>query len=301
MKIAVMGAGAVGCYFGAMLARAGHDVILIARPQHVEAIRQHGLMFESRSFNGAVAVQATSEVSGVEGADVVLFCVKSSDTESAGRSIAPFLKPHATILCLQNGVDNAERLQTTIEPITVPAVVYVATEMAGPGHVKHHGRGELIIGTSPASADIARQFSDAAIPTTVSDNVVSELWAKLITNCAYNAVSAIAQLPYGAMLKVDGVTDVIESAIDECLAVAHAAGISIPADIKQAVFALAEAVPGQYSSTAQDLARGKLTEIDYLNGYVVRKGAELGIATPTNRALHVMVKLREAHLQHSRS
>lgn len=301
MKIAVMGAGAVGSYFGAMLARAGHDVTLIARPQHVEAIRQHGLIFDSHSFNGAVPVHATSEASGVEGAGIVLFCVKSADTESAGQSIAPFLKSNATVLCLQNGVDNAERLQTTIRQIAVPTVVYVATEMAGPGHVKHHGRGELIIGTSPASADIARQFSEAAIPTTVSDNVLGDLWAKLITNCAYNAVSAVAQLPYGAMLKVKGVTDVIENAIAECISVAHAAGISIPANVTQAVFALAEAVPGQYSSTAQDLARGKLTEIDYLNGYVVRKGAEFGVPTPTNLALLVMVKLREAHLHHSHS
>lgn len=301
MKVAVMGAGAVGCYFGAMLARAGHDVILIARPQHVDAIRQHGLLFESRSFNGTIPVQATSEASGVTGADVVLFCVKSSDTESAGQSIAPFLKPDATVLCLQNGVDNAERLQATIRQIAVPAVVYVAAEMAGPGRVKHHGRGELIIGPSPASMDIARQFSMASIPTTVSDNVMSDLWTKLITNCAYNAVSAVAQLPYGTMLKVKGVTDVIDSAIDECLSVAHAAGITIPANVKQAVFALAEAVPNQYSSTAQDLARGKLTEIDYLNGYVVRKGAELGVPTPTNLALHVMVKLREAHLQQTPS
>jgi 2-dehydropantoate 2-reductase len=301
MKVAVMGAGAVGCYFGAMLARAGHDVTLIARSQHAEAIRQHGLMFESRSFNGAIHLQTTVDSSGVDGADVVLFCVKSSDTEFAGQSIAPFLKPDATVLCLQNGVDNAERLQAAIRQIAVPAVVYVAAEMAGAGRVKHHGRGELIIGPSPASADIARQLTAAAIPTTVSDNVMSDLWTKLIINCAYNAVSAVAQLPYGAMFKVKGVTEVIDSAIDECLSVAHAAGISVPANIKQAVFALAEAVPNQYSSTAQDLARGKLTEIDYLNGYVVRKGAELGIPTPTNRTLHVMVKLREAHLLHSPS
>lgn len=301
MKVAVMGAGAVGCYFGAMLARAGHDATLIARPQHVEAVNTHGLLLESRSFNGRIPMQATSEASGVAGADVVLFCVKSADTEFAGQSIAPFLKADATVLCLQNGVDNAERLQATIRQIAVPAVVYVATEMAGPGHVKHHGRGELIIGPSPASADIARQFSDAAIPTTVSGNVIGDLWAKLITNCAYNAVSAVAQLPYREMLKVEGVTAVIENAIDECLAVAQAAGISIPANVKQAVFALAATMPDQYSSTAQDLARGKLTEIDHLNGYVVRKGAALGIATPTNLALQVMVKLREAQLHQSRS
>lgn len=301
MKVAVMGAGAVGCYFGAMLARAGHDVTLIARPQHVEAIRQHGLMFESRGFNGAIPVQATTEASGVAGADIVLFCVKSADTESAGQSIAPFLKPNATVLCLQNGVDNAERLQATIRQIAVPAVVYVATEMAGPGHVKHHGRGELIVGASPASADIARQFSDAAIPTTVSDNVISELWVKLITNCAYNALSAVADLPYGPLLKVEGVTGVMHNVIDECTAVARALNIPLPETLRDATLALAAAMPAQHSSTAQDLARGKLTEIDYLNGYVVKKGKELGIATPTNLTLHVMVKLREAHLQHSHS
>mgnify|MGYP001158985366 FL=1 len=301
MKVAVMGAGAIGCYFGAMLARAKHDVVLIGRPQHVDAVNQHGLLLESRNFHGHIPMKATTEPSGVEGADVVLFCVKSPDTESAGRTIAAFLKPDAAILCLQNGVDNAERLQAATGRTAIPTIVYVATEMAGAGHIKHNGRGDLIIGASPASADIARQFIDAAIPTAVSENVISDLWAKLITNCAYNAVSAIAQLPYGIMLKVKGVPDVIENAIDECLSVAKAAGVTIPADIKQAIFALGEAAPNQYSSTAQDLARGKLTEIDYLNGYVVRKGAALGIATPTNLALHAMVKLREAHLQQPRS
>ncbi len=299
MRIAVMGAGAVGCYFGAMLARAKHDVVLIARPEHAEAVSQHGLMLESRSFHGRISMQATTEPSGVEGADIVLFCVKSPDTETAGQAIAPFLKPDATVLCLQNGVDNAERLQTTIRQVAVPAVVYVATEMAGPGHVKHHGRGELIIGPSPASADIARQFSDAAIPTTVSDNVISELWVKLITNCAYNALSAVAELPYGPLLKVEGVTGVMHNVIDECTAVARALNIPLPETLRDATLALADAMPAQYSSTAQDLGRGKLTEIDHLNGYVVRKGATLGIATPTNLALHVMVKAREARRLHA--
>ncbi|HEX7882052.1 MAG TPA: 2-dehydropantoate 2-reductase [Afipia sp.] len=299
MRVAVMGAGAIGCYFGAMLARAKHDVVLIGRPQHVEAVNQHGLMLESRFFHGGIPMQATTEASGVEGADVVLFCVKSPDTEASGRAIAPFLKPDATVICLQNGVDNAERLQTTIRPIAVPAVVYVATEMAGPGHVKHNGRGELIIGPSPASADIAKQFSEAAIPTTISDKVTSELWIKLVTNCAYNALSAVAELPYGPLLKVEGVTGVMHNVIDECEAVARALGIPLPDTLRDTTLALAASMPEQYSSTAQDLARGKPTEIDYLNGHVVRKGAALGIPTPTNLALQVMVKAREAHRMRS--
>lgn len=297
MRVAVMGAGAVGCYFGAMLARAGHDVTLIARPQHVEAVRQHGLMFESRSFSGHIPVQATTEASGLKGADIVLFCVKSPDTESAGRAIVPFLKQGAVILCLQNGVDNAERLQAATGRIAIPAVVYVATEMAGPGHVRHKGRGELIIGSSAASDDIARQFIAAAIPATVSDTVVSELWTKLITNCAYNALSAVAELPYGPLLQVEGVTDVMRAVIGECEAVARALNIQLPATLRDSTMALAASMPEQYSSTAQDLARGKPTEIDYLNGYVVKKGAALGIPTPTNLALQVMVKAREARQQ----
>ncbi len=295
MRIAVMGAGAVGCYFGAMLARAGHDVVLIARRQHVEAIsRQGGLMFESKSFHGAVPVEATAEPSGVEGADVVLFCVKSADTQEAGRSIAPYLAPGATVICLQNGVDNAERLRATIAQAAVPAAVYVAAEMAGPGHVKHHGRGELIIGASPASADIAARFSDAAIPTSVSDRVIDELWAKLVLNCSYNALSAVAELPYGGLLGVGGVTDVIRDVVDECSAVAKALGVSLPKDIYDSVLALPPTMPNQYSSTAQDVARGRPSEIDYLNGYVARKAAELSIPAPTNLALQVMVKLCEA-------
>lgn len=295
MKIAVMGAGAVGSYIGAMLARAKHDVTLIARPQHVDAIKKHGLLFNGRDFHGSVQVQATTEASGVEGADVVLLCVKSGDTEAAGRAMAPHLKPDATVLCLQNGVDNAERLQATIKQVAVPVAVYVATEMAGPGHVRHKGRGDLIIGPSPTSADIARQFSDAAIPTTVSDNVIGELWVKLILNCVYNALSAVSQLPYGPLFKVEGVSEVAEDVIGECVAVAGSLGIPIPDNISDIVLALAGTMPEQYSSTAQDLARGKPTEIDYLNGYVVRKGAERGISTPVNLALQVMVKACEAH------
>ncbi|RTL50243.1 MAG: 2-dehydropantoate 2-reductase [Bradyrhizobiaceae bacterium] len=295
MKIAIMGAGAVGGYFGAMLARAGHDVVLIARPQHVEAIaRQGGLMIEARDFHGVVPLRATADPSGVEGAELVLFCVKSGDTQEAGRSIAPHLASGATVLCLQNGVDNAERLQATIKQPAVPAAVYVAAEMAGPGHINHRGRGELIIGASPASADIAACLSAASIPTHVSDRVMDDLWTKLVMNCALNALSAVAQLPYGRVIEVEGVSSVIRNVVDECTAVAAALGISVPKDAYDKVLALPSTMPEQFSSTAQDLARGKPSEIDYLNGYVARKGAELSIPAPANLALQVMVKLCEA-------
>jgi 2-dehydropantoate 2-reductase len=293
MKAAVMGAGAVGCYFGAMLARAGHTVTLVGRPQHVDAVKARGLELDMAGFHGFVPMDATTEASGVAGADVILFCVKSSDTENAGRQMLPHLKADAIVLSLQNGVDNAERLEKVIGRIVIPAVVYVATEMEGPGHVKHHGRGELELGASEPSARIAAAFTAAKIPSVVSQNVAVSLWEKLIVNCAYNALSAIVQLPYGRLIEVAGVPDVMQDVVSECVSVAHAMGIAIPGEIATKVAAIARAMPKQYSSTAQDLARGKPSEIDYLNGYVVRKGAELGVATPVNQTLLALVKLAE--------
>ena len=291
--IAVMGAGAVGCYYGGMLARAGHDVTLIARAQHVEAVQKSGLRMETKMFDEQVPMRASEEASGARGAKLVLFSVKSTDTERAGAALAPYVERDAVILTLQNGVDNAERLAATLGRNVVPAVVYVAVEMAGPGHVRHHGRRELLIGPSAASARIAAAFIAAGVPVEVSDNVIGALWAKLIVNCAYNALSAITQLPYGRMVQGDGVPAVMGDVVDECLAVARAAGVDVPGDLLKAVPQIAETMPGQFSSTAQDLARGKPTEIDHLNGFVVRKGDALGVPTPANRVLLALVKLLE--------
>ena len=294
LKIAVMGAGAVGCYYGGMLARAGHDVVLIARPQHVQAIASAGLRLQTQTFDEQVDLQATPDASAVQGADIVLFCVKSSDTETAGRLIQPCLRADALVMCLQNGVDNADRLRAVLPGHTVSAaVVYVATEMAGPGHVKHHGRGELVVEPSASSAEVAQALIAAGVPTEVSNNVRGALWAKLVLNCAYNAVSAIAQLPYGKTVAGAGVQDVMRDVVAECLAVANADGVQVAGDVYAAVTNLAGSMPNQSSSTAQDLARGKPTEIDYLNGFIVQRGAALGIATPANRVLWALVKLLE--------
>jgi 2-dehydropantoate 2-reductase len=289
-----MGAGAVGCYFGGMLARAGHQVTLIARPQHVEAIARDGLRMETKTFDEHVRLNATTEVAGARDADVVLFSVKSAHTEAAGRQLKPFLRPDTLVLCLQNGVDNAERLRTVLpEHEVAAAVVYVATEMAGPGHLRHHGRGELVLEPARASERLAQALVAAGVPTEVSANVRGALWLKLVINCAYNPISAIAQRPYGENVQGVGIWDVMRDVVDECMAVAAADGVQFPADPQLTTRRLVETMPAQYSSTAQDLARGKPTEIDYLNGYVVRRGEALGIPTPANRALWALVKLIE--------
>ena len=294
LKLAVMGAGAVGCYYGGMLARAGHDVTLIARPLHVAAIAQNGLRLQTAAFDEQVRLAASSEASAVQGASLVLFCVKSLDTESAGAQIAPYLAPDALVLCLQNGVDNADRLRQVLPQHAVAAaVVYVATEMAGPGHVRHHGRGELVMESSDRSEALAQALTAAGMPTQISNNVRGELWAKLIINCAYNAVSAITQLPYGKTVAGEGVPDVMRDVVAECLAVAKAEGVQVAGDVDAAIAKIFETMPNQFSSTAQDLARGKRSEIDFLNGLVVRRGDALGMATPANRVLWALVKLME--------
>lgn len=292
--IAVMGAGSVGCYFGGMLARAGYSVTLIGRPAHVNAIHQHGLLLDTLHFTERVKVQASTSVRDISSARIVLFCVKSTDTESAAREMLQHLLPDAIVLSLQNGVENAEILQNILPQRVIPAVVYVATEMAGPGHLKHHGRGELVIGDSPDSSmseQIAALCSAAGVPVQVSSNIVGILWGKLIVNCAYNALSAIAQKPYGKLVEPEGVRELMRSVVAECLAVAKAAGVEVPGDSFETVRQVSINMATQYSSTAQDVARGKPNEIDYLNGYVCRQGAAHGVPTPVNQTLLTLVKL----------
>jgi 2-dehydropantoate 2-reductase len=278
-----------------MLARAGRDVVLIGRPQHADAINRDGLYMETLSFQEHVRVAARTDAAGIAGADMVLCCVKSTDSLQAAAEMAPHLAPDTIVLSLQNGYDNAERLQAVLGRPVHPAVVYVATEMAGPGHLRHHGRGELVIGPFARGAEVIAEFALAGVPVTISDNVAGALWAKLIINCVYNGLSAITQLPYGRIAPGEGIAGVMDDIVAECLAVAKADGVTVPGDIRAAVAGIAASMATQKSSTAHDVARGRKSEIDHINGYVLRRGATLGIATPVNRTIHALVRLLEGN------
>jgi 2-dehydropantoate 2-reductase len=304
-KVAVMGAGAVGCYFGGMLARAGAPVTLIGRPPHVEAISRSGLLLETLHFREHVPVAASTDVGAVRGAGVVLVCVKSPDTEAAGAALAPHLTGGAAVVSLQNGVDNVARLRPALGPDVIAAAVYVGAEMAAPGHVRHTARGDLIIGDLPGREpggearrrrldSVASAFARAGIPCRVSDNVEADLWTKLVINCAYNAISALGRARYGRMAADPRVRAVMRRVVEEAAAVARAAGVRMPdVDLVEVTRRLADTMPGTLSSTAQDVLRSKPTEIDALNGFVARRGAELGVAVPVNHTLHALVKLLE--------
>jgi 2-dehydropantoate 2-reductase len=309
----VVGAGAVGSFFGAMLARAGHAVTLVGRAAHVQAIDRDGLQLHlagnAAGKAEAVRLRATTDLAAVRDADLVLFCVKSTDTDAVAREMAPMLAERALVLSLQNGVDNPPTIARHVHGAgraVVPTVVYVATAMPEPGVVRHFGRGDLVAGplTAAEAADpahaarlqaLAAFFAAAGVPVRVSPAVMDELWSKLMVNCAYNAISALAQVPYGRMVALPEIRELQRAVVREVVAVAEAEGRHLPlAQALEAMERIAPAMPGQFSSTAQDLARGKPTEIDHLNGHVARRGAELGIATPVNQALHALVRLAEA-------
>ncbi|MDR0577259.1 MAG: ketopantoate reductase family protein [Candidatus Accumulibacter sp.] len=293
MRIAVMGAGAVGCYYGGALARAGREVRLIGRARHVDAVNRHGLLLETDAGGERVRLSATTGADGVRGAGLVLCCVKSADTARAAADMEEHLDADAIVVSLQNGVGNPGALRASLAREVLPAAVYVAARMAGDGHVRHHGGGKLVLGDTPRAGQVAEIFAGAGIPVEISGNIEGELWTKLIVNCAYNALSALSGLPYARLTREAGVARALRDVAGECLAVAEKAGVAPAGDVWASIERIPFAMPGQLSSTAQDLQRGHPTEIDHLNGFIARRGEELGVPTPVNRLLHTLVKILE--------
>ena len=303
-SIAVVGAGALGSYFGGMLARAGTKVTLIGRSAHVDAVNRDGLLFQGLDREQRIPVPATTDISAVRDAGLILFCVKSLDTEAAAAAMAPHLASDAVILSLQNGVDNSERIGLHAGNEVIPVLVYAAANIPAPGRVRHTGGGNIVIGRlkkfrGGGECDrghlngIAALFADAGVAVKVSEDIEADLWTKLLMNCAYNAISALGQSHYSRMVAMPDVNRLMRDAAGEVVQVAKAKGIRLPGDIVETAMKLADAMPQTMSSTAQDIARGRPTEIAHLNGYVVREGETLGVATPVNRTLNALIKLLE--------
>jgi len=298
-RIAVVGAGAVGGYFGGMFARAGAPIVLIGRRHFADAVNSNGLVLDKSEGQERIRVAATTEMSAIRDCSLILFSVKANDTAETAKQIAPFLQPDATVVCLQNGVDNADRVRAATNVVTVPAVVYVAVSVPEFGRVKHLARGDLIIGPlSERTMEVANVFNRAAISCRISENIEGELWVKLLCNCALNAISALGHARYGQIVQSGDAKQLMQDVVDEVLAVARAAGVVLPGvDDRESGMAAAMKIATQmadaFSSTAQDLNRGRRTEIDALNGYIVRQGAALAVPVPINGALFTLVKLAE--------
>jgi 2-dehydropantoate 2-reductase len=305
ISVGVMGAGAVGSYFGTMLARAGVPVTLVGRPAHVEAITRAGLEFTSAGQTAHMPLAASADMAALREADVVLVCVKAGDTEATAAALGRTLPPDTLLVSMQNGVDNAWRMSASVINPVVPAAVYVSVEMTGPGQLRHNGGGSLVLGrplhsgTPSASADatfdaFVTALGRAGVPCRESADIRVDLWTKLTANCAYNALSALTQLRYRHIATDQGTRDVMRMVTEENAAVALAEGVPVTVEaLDEAVRRIVEVMPEALSSTAQDLLLGRRTEIDALNGFVVRRGQALGVPTPVNRTLQALVSLVE--------
>jgi len=305
-KIYVLGAGAVGCYFGGMLARAHQDVTFIARPERVEALNASGLEMDCKAFHETIQVKASSDLSTLKDADLVLLSVKSLDTERTLGGIKSFLPRKAVILSLQNGVANIDIASKMIANPVYAAVVYVAAEMIGQSAMKHHGRGELLVGSlgaaSPADdqslSEICGLFEGAGVPCSIAPQIKRDMWLKFLVNCSFNAISGIGQISYGEMVKSPDIVKLIEEITKEFLAIAAFEGIKISmSEAFAANDSIVRTMVTQVSSTAQDLARGKITEMDFLNGYIVELGKRYVVPTPYNESVHALVKMMESKIK----
>ena len=304
-KIYVLGAGAVGCYFGGMLARAHQDLTFIARPERVEALNTSGLEMDCKAFHETVKVKASSDLSILKDADLVLLSVKSLDTERTLAEVKSVLLSKAVILSLQNGVANIDIASKVIANPVYAAVVYVAAGMIGQRTLKHHGRGELLVGslgTALPTDDqnltlICKLFEGAGVPCSIAPQIKRDMWLKFLVNCSFNAISGIGQISYGEMVKSPEIVKLIEEITKEFLAIAALEDVKI--SMSEALAAnelIAKTMVTQVSSTAQDLARGKMTEMDFLNGYIVKLGKRYGVPTPYNESVYALVKMMESKI-----
>jgi 2-dehydropantoate 2-reductase len=299
MRIAVIGAGGTGGYFGGLLARAGQDVTFIARGTQLQALRTQGLTVESRlAGTFTVPVRATGDPNEVGSVDLILFCVKTYDTDTAAESIHPLIRPETMLLSLQNGIDNEERIARAVgHDSGIGAVAYVTSTIKAPGVVAQTaGPGKIILGelSGGASARTERLrgvLQRAGITAEVHPDIRVVLWQKFLFICAFSGVTAVTRLPIGTVL-ADPVTHTLfEGTSEEVAAVASAGGIDLPADCVEQALATAAAVePWGRGSLYHDLAGGRRLELESLNGEVVRRGREHSVSTPLNFAIYAALR-----------
>ena len=302
MTTAVFGAGAVGTFFGGLLARAGQDVRFIARGAQLDALRTHGITIESLSLGTIVVprVQAFARAADCGPVDVVLVCVKAHQTAAILEDVGALLQAPSTVVTLQNGVESDDVLAERFgRARVVPAVVYVGATVERPGQVSHVAAGTIALGI-PAGADRQRidavrdLLASAGGPVRVSDDIARERWRKLLWNASFNTVSAATERDPARLLAVPETRAVLIAIMREVLAVARAQGIDLrDADIDDQV-TWTEGMPDIRTSTAVDRERGRDMEIDALIGVVSRRGRQHGVPTPVADTMIGILRALEA-------
>ena len=301
MRIAVLGSGGIGGYYGALLAVGRHDVVFVARGAHLEAMRQRGLTIRTPGGEFTRPVMAVADTRGVESVDLVLFSVKSYDTAPAARLLEPLVTRNTAVLTLQNGLDNAEAIAAVVGPGAVlPGAVYVALQLAGPGVVvRSGGDGKIVFGESSGAVTgrvrrIATAFQQSGLPHVVSTDIGRVLWEKFLFITGIGGVTALARAGIGPLLASPEGRALLTASCAEIAAVARAEGAPLPAGAVEAVIAQAATVPAPWrSSMARDLEDGRRLEVDALSGAVVRRGLWHGIPTPVHQAISACLSLHQ--------
>ncbi|MFC4437053.1 MULTISPECIES: 2-dehydropantoate 2-reductase [Natrialbaceae] len=299
MKFAVFGAGGVGGYLGGRLADAGHDVHLVARGDHLDALRSDGLRVESVAGDTTVDPPATDDPTDIGACDYVLFCVKSHDTRDAAAGLAPLIGADTAVVSFQNGVDNESWLAEEIgADRVVGGVAYIFSTIAEPGTVEHTGGparfvyGEL----DGRRTDRIEALDDAlsagkGIDAVLADDVDAERWRKFAFICAQAGMTAATRVPLGELRETEASWTMYRRIVEEVCAVARAEGVDLSEDTVDEWLAFASDLdPEMTSSLHYDLTHGKRLELDALHGSVVRHASDVGVDVPMNEAVHAILR-----------
>jgi 2-dehydropantoate 2-reductase len=298
MRVLIVGAGGVGGYFGAKLARGGVPVTMLARGAHLAAIKRDGLRVRSAVDGESVApVTAVGDVAGQPAADIVLFCVKSFDTETAAAAIRPAVGPHTAVVSLQNGVDNEETLERILGPgHAVGGVAYVFATIESPGVIAHRFAGHLVFGEldgrpSPRLEALHAACERAGVRAELSGDIRRALWHKYLMISAQAGMTALARAPIGVIRAVPESRLMYRRIVEELAALARASGIALGADVVDNVMKAADGLAAEaYSSLHHDLTQGKRLELEALHGHAVRLGERFGVPTPMVFAVYAALK-----------
>ena len=295
MRIAIIGAGGVGGYFGGRLARAGNDVAFVARGEHLAALRQGGLRVRSVAGDFTVnPVRATDDPAEVGPTDAVLLATKTWQVAEACRTAAPLLGPDTVVVTLQNGVEApAQAAEVVGRERVLPGVARIFSRVEGPGVVVHGGGPESVTfgeWDGPPTARVERlreALAAAGVAAATPDDVQADLWAKFLFVVPMGGVGALARAPVGVLRSMPETRRLLEEAMAEILAVARARGIGLPEDVVARTMGFVDAQPAEGTTSLQrDVAGGRPSELEAWCGAVVRLGAASGVATPLHRVMY---------------
>ncbi len=298
MRIAIVGSGGVGGYFGGRLAAAGTDVTFLARGAHFEAMRARGLRIDSPKGNVRLPnVKAESDPAAVGAVDLVFFAVKLYDTESALSLLPPLIGPETVVVGFQNGVETVGTLTRAVGAShTAGGVSYVSAVIAEPGVIRHTAMDHLIFGMpdgspSPQLESLLEACRPAGFQVTLSPDITVEIWTKFVRISVFSAMTAVTRSPIGVIVNDPDMLEMLKAAARETLAVAHAKGVKVSGAIDEDVAAAYKALPPQAkASMLEDLERGRRIELPWLSGAVARLGREVGVPTPIHSFITTVLK-----------